>query len=102
MKLLNHIPSWLKNKYLIAGSFFIIWMFFFDPKDIASDFERRNKLNELQNSEAHLKNMISESRNELGMLKDNVQSIEKYARENYMMKKDNEDLFILTPEHENK
>ena len=70
-------------------------MVFFDPKDILSDFERREKLNDLQNSEQHLKQLITESHLELDLLKNNAQSIEKYAREKYMMKKDNEDLFIV-------
>ncbi len=102
MKLLTHIPSWLKNKYLLAGIFFVLWMLFFDPKDIISDFERRDKLNELQNSEAHLKQLITASNQELYLLKNNAQSIEKYAREKYMMKKDNEDLFIVKIVAENK
>lgn len=72
-----------------------MWMVFFDPKDILSDFERREKLNDLQNSEQHLKQLITESHQELDLLKNNAQSIEKYAREKYMMKKDNEDLFIV-------
>ncbi len=95
MKFLTHIPSWLKNKYLLAGSFFVIWMLFFDPKDIPSGFERKQKLNELQNSEQHLDDLITESQKELQLLKNDAQSIEKYAREKYMMKKDNEDLFIV-------
>jgi cell division protein DivIC len=81
MKLLTHIPSWLKNKYLLAGAFFIIWMVFFDPKDILSDLERRDKLNELQTSELHLKEQIRDAKQELDLLKNNAQSIEKYARE---------------------
>lgn len=102
MKFLTHIPSWLKNKYLLVGAFFVIWMLFFDPKDILSDLEQRNKLNELEKSEQHLKNLITSSQIELDLLKNNAQSIEKYAREKYMMKKDNEDLFILDPAPENK
>src|SRR5690348_4328007 len=95
MKFLTHIPSWLKNKYLLTGVFFVVWMLFFDPKDILSGIERRSKLNELQTSEQHLKQLISDSRQELQLLKNNAASIEKYAREKYMMKKDNEDLFIV-------
>ena len=41
---------------------------------------------------------ITETRKELGLLKTNAQTIEKYAREKYLMKKDNEDLFIVTPD----
>lgn len=102
MKFINNIPSWLKNKYLLSGAFFVIWMVFFDPKDILTDFERRGKLKELERSEKHLKTLISESHSELDQLKNNAQSIEKYAREKYMMKKDNEDLFIVNPSPENK
>ena len=77
-------------------------MVFFDPKDILSDLERRDKLNELQTSELHLKGQITDAKKELDLLKNNAQSIEKYAREKYLMKKDNEDLFIVKPAPENK
>jgi len=102
MKFLTHIPNWLKNKYLLAGGFFVVWMVFFDPKDIPSGFERRSRLNELQSSERHLDELITDSHKELDLLKNNAQSIEKYAREKYMMKKDNEDLFVLNPAPEDK
>jgi cell division protein FtsB len=102
MKFINSIPSWLRNKYLLAGLFFIIWMFFFDPKDIPSDVEKRTKLNELQKSEQHLDQLITDSHKELNLLKNDAQSIEKYAREKYMMKKDNEDLFIVNSPAESK
>jgi cell division protein DivIC len=102
MKLLTHIPSWIKNKYLLTGVFFVVWMLFFDPKDILSDLERRGKLIELQTSELSLKKQITDAKQELDLLKTNAQSIEKYARENYLMKKDNEDLFIVKSAPENK
>ena len=96
---LGRLPSFLKNKYLLTGVFFVVWMFFFDPKDILSGVERRSKLNKLQASEQHLKQLITESHQELDLLKNNARSIEKYAREKYMMKKDNEDLFIVENTH---
>jgi cell division protein DivIC len=102
MKLLTHIPSWLKNKYLLTGVFFAVWMIFFDPKDILSDLDRRDKLKELQTSELNLKNQITDAKQELDLLKNNAQSIEKYAREKYLMKKDNEDLFIVKTAPESK
>lgn len=95
MKWLNHIPSWIRNKYFLAITFFVAWMLFFDAKDLTTDFQRRAKLRELQKNERHLALQIRETRNELNLLKTNAQTIEKYAREKYMMKKDNEDLFII-------
>ena len=95
MKVFSHIPSWLKNKYLLAGCFFIVWMIFFDPKDWGLAVDKSLKLKELQKSEEHLTKKIKETREELDQLKTNAQTIEKYAREKYLMKKENEDLFII-------
>ncbi len=94
MKLIKHIPGWLKNKYLLAGMLFLVWMLFFDPKDLGNEYSKWIKYKELQSSEEHLINKISETRAELKELKNNAQTIEKYAREKYLMKKDNEDMFI--------
>ncbi|CAN5855273.1 septum formation initiator family protein [soil metagenome] len=95
MKVITGIFSFLKNKYFIAAAFFVIWMLFFDMKDWSLISSRREKLAELQKSEQHLNKLIADTRQELGLLKTNAQTIEKYARENYLMKKDNEDLFIV-------
>jgi len=102
MKILQHIPSWLQNKYLLAVSFFLVWMFFFDPKDWRSEIKRQAKYAELQNSEEHLTELIKDTKKELSQLKTNAQTIEKYAREKYLMKKDNEDLFIFPSMDANK
>jgi len=95
MKIISGIFSFVKNKYFIAAAFFIVWMLFFDMKDWSLISSRREKLEDLQKSEQHLNQLIAETRQELGLLKTNAQTIEKYAREKYLMKKDNEDLFIV-------
>lgn len=95
MKIISGIFSFIGNKYFIASAFFIIWMLFFDVKDLALMNNRREKLADLQKSEKHLNKLIAETRIELNLLKTSTQTIEKYAREKYLMKKDNEDLFIV-------
>lgn len=70
-------------------------MLFFDMKDWPLISSRKDKLSDLQKSEEHLNKQIADTRQELGLLKTNAQTIEKYAREKYLMKKDNEDLFIV-------
>ncbi|MEP7237614.1 MAG: septum formation initiator family protein [Ferruginibacter sp.] len=102
MKLLTHIPSWLKNKFLLISAFFVVWMVFFDQKDILSLFDRRDKLSELEKSQQHLKKLIIETSKQQDLLINNIQGTEKYARETFMMKKDNEDLFIVKAAPENK
>ncbi len=95
MKMINSAFSFLRNKYVLAILTFIVWMMFFDPKDWSLISARRDKLKELQKSEQHLNQQIAETRQELSLLKTSAATIEKYAREKYHMKKDNEDLFIV-------
>ncbi|MEJ7609778.1 MAG: septum formation initiator family protein [Ferruginibacter sp.] len=74
---------------------FIVWMFFFDPKDFGLITARTQRLKELKTSEKRLTAQIQDTKKELSLLKTDAASIEKYAREKFFMKKDNEDLFIV-------
>jgi cell division protein FtsB len=85
----------IKNKYFISILVFLIWMSFFDVKDWGLIAERLNKLGELEKTEITLTKQIQETRLELNLLRSEAQSIERYAREKYLMKKDNEEIFIV-------
>ena len=96
MKLLTHIPAWLKNKYLLTILVFSVWLLFFDDRDIiTTHFKHRNELRQLEQSRNYYLQQIDTTQKELNDLKQNPDMLEKYAREKYWMKKDNEDLFIL-------
>ncbi len=95
MKLISTIPAWLKSKYMIASTAFLIWMLFFDKNDVSLQLKRINELNKLQQSEKNMNRQIANTKKELELLKTNPSTLEKYAREKYMMKKDNEDLYII-------
>ena len=95
MKLLTYLPSLLKSKYFLCAAGFIIWMLFFDPRDVYTQLERTRELKELQASKQYYMQRISSETSELEQLKNNPGTLEKYAREKYLMKRDNEDLFII-------
>ena len=97
MKLMSGTLSLLINKYLLVSCLFLVWMLFFDARDWGLIRENKNKLDNLQKSEKHLAAEIRDTRKELELLKTSAQTIEKYAREKYYMKKENEDLFIVIP-----
>ncbi len=90
------LPKKFTNKYLITGITFAIWMLFFDRNDLSLQLKRVNELHKLQESEKVMDNQIADTRHELKLLKTNPETLEKYAREKFMMKKDNEDLYIIT------
>lgn len=98
MKFLTHIPALLTNKYLIASLAFIAWITFFDRNDFVTQLQRRRELNDLQSTKADFTNKIKLERKELNQLQTNPATLEKYAREKYYMKRDNEDLFIIPAE----
>lgn len=89
------IKSVFRNKYFLSVLAFATWMLFFDDKDVSTMLARHNKLKELQKSEIQLSKQINDTRTELNLLKTSAQTVEKYAREKYFMKKDNEDLFVI-------
>jgi len=95
MKLLAHIPAWLRNKYLIAIGVFAAILLFFDKSDLFTQLERRQQLRELQESRQYYMNQIATERAELENLRTNPATLEKYAREKYLMKRANEDLFLV-------
>ena len=96
MKILAHIPSWLKNRYLLTAIGFAVWILFFDSRDfITSHFRERNELNKLEESKKYYEQQIATTKQELEQLKTNPALLEKYAREKYLMKRDNEDLFWI-------
>jgi cell division protein FtsB len=98
MKLLQHIPAWLKNKYFIASIAFGAWIVFFDRNDILTQWQRGKELNDLQVTKDNFTAKITRERKELSQLQSNPAILEKYAREKYYMKRDNEDLFIIPTE----
>lgn len=71
-------------------------MMFFDRNDVFLQAKRVRDLNNLEESEKVMTQKIEETQKELELLKTNPKTLEKYAREKYLMKRDNEDLFIIT------
>ena len=95
MSFLSHIPSFLRNKFFLATTGFVVWMLFFDRNDIFIQRERRHELKALEESKIYFTREIAAERKFSEDLKKNPAAIEKFAREQYRMKRDSEDLFLI-------
>lgn len=95
MKLVRHIPPFLRNKYLLSLTVFAVWMIFFDKNDLFTQMERRGNLTEIEESKAYFAGKIAESRKFSKEIQSDAAAIEKFAREKYLMKRENEDLFLV-------
>jgi cell division protein FtsB len=98
MSILKYISASPKSKYFITGMAFAIWMLFFDSDDVTLQLKRVKELQQLQQSEKNLSQQIFDTKKELELLRTNPSTLEKYAREKYLMKRDNEDLYIFEKE----
>ena len=93
---LDRIPSWLKNKYVRTVLGFGIWVLFIDDRDfVTTHFRHVKELHKLEARKVYFEEQIKTVRKELDQLKSNPATLEKYARERYLMKRDNEDLFVV-------
>jgi cell division protein DivIC len=101
MKLITQLPAWLRNKFIIASAAFAVWMLFFDERDIFTMNHHRQELRDLQVSKKYYTDQINQEKTELENLKNNPSTLEKYAREKYYMKRDNEDLFLIPEKQDN-
>jgi hypothetical protein len=95
MKLLTHIPAWLKNKFFIAIAVFAFVILIFDKNDLFTQMDRNRQLRELLQSKQYFMEQIAAEQAVLDNMKTNPGTLERYAREKYMMKRDNEDLYII-------
>ena len=95
MKIFRFIPSFLRNKYLLTLSVFVVWMIFFEKNDLFTQLERSNNLREIEESKAYFSQKITESKKFSQDIQSNAAAIEKFAREKYLMKRENEDLFLV-------
>lgn len=89
-------PAWLRNRYALTLTCFVVWMLFFDRDDILTQWSRQRQLNELNRSRDYYRQQIVQARNELDSIKVDPAAIERIARERYLMKRDGEELFVIT------
>ena len=92
---MRKIFSILKNKFLITFLFILAWVIFFDKNDLFSQMELRQKLKTLETEKKYYINEIAQNKTDLLELRTNPANLEKFAREKYLMKKENEDIFVI-------
>ncbi len=85
----------LANKYLIAFMVFSVWMIFIDDNNIFFLRKNVNKLKEYRVEKAYFLEKIRNDSIHLQEMKANAKNLEKFAREEFLMKKKNEDIFLI-------
>jgi len=84
-----------KLHYLLAVAGFVTWMVFFDEKDIFTQQKRKQELEKLEEKIGYYKAEIETTRKQVEALDRDPAMLEKFAREKYLMKRDNEDVYVV-------
>ena len=82
-------------KFYILGGIFVVWVLFFAQYNIISLINQKQELNDMKEKISFLKKEIETLEIKNKSLENNPEAIERTARENYFMKKENEEVFII-------
>lgn len=88
----------MKNTYFLLGLGFLLWMLFFDAEDLVTQYRLRQKIKSLMAEQAYYLKQIDKIKKDRAGLANDEDLLEKFAREQYFMKKETEDLYIIVEE----
>lgn len=90
--------NYLKNKYIITILLFLVWIAFFDENNWVERAQNLKELRQLNHDKEYYIEQIRKDTERLKELKTNDENLEKYAREQYLMKKEDEVVFVIVEE----
>lgn len=96
-KVLRFVPRFLRNRYGAGILAMVLWIGLFADYDLYTMFKLRLQLHSMVQQRDHYEVQIGETRAQLNELTSNQELLEKFAREKYLMKRANEDVFVLVP-----
>ncbi len=85
----------LLNKFVLTGLAFTVWALFFDQNDLMSMRQKERELDNIKDNIAYLNSEINKMSKERNDLIKDPQKLEQYARENYKMKHEGEDVYVV-------
>ncbi|MFW6248983.1 MAG: FtsB family cell division protein [Bacteroidota bacterium] len=95
---MNILLKLFRNKYFIAILIFFIWILLFDRNNLIDKFKTLNQLEQLKKEKQYYLEKIDYNKARIEELKTDKENLEKFAREQYLMKKEDEDIFIVVEE----
>ncbi len=97
---INKIPWYLKNKFTITFFLLFTWVLLFDNFDLLTVAKMRYEINNKENEMEHIQSLIKADQQHYIELTSDPELLEKFAREQYLMKKDDEDIYIILAKEE--
>jgi cell division protein DivIC len=100
---IEKVPPVFRNKYFLTIIIFLVWILLFDSNNLIARYKEIKELHKLRTDREYYIKRIESDSQKLHELKTDDNNLEKFAREQYHMKKPDEDLYIiLTPKEDRK
>ncbi len=96
----HKLPPFLRNKYILTLVVFIVWIVLFDNNNLVDRVHNMKVMKQLEQDKEYYTKKIDEDTRKLDELRTDRDNLEKFAREQYHMKRDDEDLFLVVPKKE--
>jgi cell division protein FtsB len=90
----NKIFKFFTNIFVLIVLVFAVWMTFFDENSYLVHREFNKEIDELEKTIKFYEDRINEDRATIKKLQDSLE-LERFAREKYLMKKKNEDIYLI-------
>ncbi|MGE4586448.1 MAG: septum formation initiator family protein [Mangrovibacterium sp.] len=94
----KYVPSAFRNtgrEVFLVAVLFALWIGFFDEYNLVGHIRNQRKLSQLIEQQEYLKEKIGSDQRKIRELHTNLENLEKFAREQFLMKKGNEELFVI-------
>lgn len=88
----------LQHKFKLLTLAFLVWMTFFDKNNFIDQYKLRQQYQSIVDERDYYVTQIKQAQQEREQLFTNSDALEKFAREKYHMKKDDEEVFIIVKE----
>jgi cell division protein DivIC len=95
MKVWKNLVPYLKNKFILSLIVFFVWILFFDQNNLVDRFISHKNIRQLEKDKQYFRLRIMEDSTRMNELRTDNDNLEKFAREQYLMKRENEDIFII-------
>jgi len=89
---LQRVLKPFRNKFFLILVLFFGWLVFFDKHDILTQIKLQRTVNQLESEKVEYRQKIKQAQQERLDLEQNK---EKFAREQYYMKKSDEEVFVI-------
>lgn len=94
---MHRITAFLRNKYVLAGLLFSVWILALDSNNLFIQWELSQEVRALEDGVEYYRGELERTKRRLNELEADPRQLEKFARETYWMHRPGEEVMLVEP-----